>query len=568
MSAITTSWPDPALAEELAWIREFVNGHGRPPRILHIGNIANNAYINAKLLIRAGIECDVICHDYYHIMGCPEWEDSDLGSCDLDQFNPDWRTVNLKGFRRPRWFAQGPTNLCIKYLVALRSGRKIRAARYWDLMQRTTHTAPSHERPPKSRRPLEVLTSLFNSRRVRYVLEILAMKHVFSRVRQRLERSDGPISSGVMLWIATSAIVTFVYFLRLLLWPLSLTCWLLQKPQPEVDRSFKERIRSIEDDFRSSFPERADQHIMDDLWAYQDGYPRWRELFTHYDLIQAYATAPILPFLANNRPFIGFEHGTLRDFTMGDTPVCRTTAISYRKANHVFITNGDCLEYAKKIGIRNYSAMLHPIDEITIRSIEGDYDGLHHELGAKYVFLCTLRHDWHIKGTDKYIRALPMLADALKESFILIMTSWGAQVEESRALARSLGVDHMIQWRLPLPRIPLVRLLKSVDVLFDQIALPHFGATAPQGIAAGVPVIMSYEPKSTEWIVAEPAPILSAWTTDDIVARAKTALDPEWRRDYARRSRHWIDTCHSSLQVVKGHIAVYRKLLEVHGGSP
>ncbi len=32
------------------WLDDFRAKHGRPPRLLHVGNIANNAYINAKLL--------------------------------------------------------------------------------------------------------------------------------------------------------------------------------------------------------------------------------------------------------------------------------------------------------------------------------------------------------------------------------------------------------------------------------------------------------------------------------------------------------------------------------------
>ena len=69
-------------------------------------------------------------------------------------------------------------------------------------------------------------------------------------------------------------------------------------------------------------------------------------------------------------------------------------------------------------------------------------------------------------------------------------------------------MSRFLHWTAPFPRRRLLRLLRSVDVLFDQIALPHFGATAPEGIAAGVPVIMSYDPASTRWIIPEPAPIL------------------------------------------------------------
>src|SRR5437868_6624289 len=68
----------PSLPDACEWLQEYVARHGRRPRVLHIGNLANNAYYNAKLLNRAGFDCDVLCCDTYHIMSCPEWEDADF----------------------------------------------------------------------------------------------------------------------------------------------------------------------------------------------------------------------------------------------------------------------------------------------------------------------------------------------------------------------------------------------------------------------------------------------------------------------------------------------------------
>src|SRR5437870_3319428 len=57
------------------WVRSFELRNGRKLRVLHVGNIANNAYLNAKFLRRAGVEADVLAYNYYHVMGTPEWEE-------------------------------------------------------------------------------------------------------------------------------------------------------------------------------------------------------------------------------------------------------------------------------------------------------------------------------------------------------------------------------------------------------------------------------------------------------------------------------------------------------------
>jgi len=205
--------------------------------------------------------------------------------------------------------------------------------------------------------------------------------------------------------------------------------------------------------------------------------------------------------------------------------------------------------------------MLHPVDERKIRATTGAVGELHADLGVRYLFLCTLRHDWSVKGTDNYIRALPGIAKSIGDDFKVLMTKWGADLEASMALARDLGVFDKIEWIDPLPKRALVRTQKSVDVLFDQIALPHFGATAPEAIAAGVPVIMSYDPASTAWLVPEPAPILSAWNADEVVLRVGTALDPAWRAAYRDKAQQWIDRYHNAALVVRRHMNVYGELL-------
>jgi hypothetical protein len=80
----------------------------KPIRILHIGNIANNAYLNAKILNERGFECVVAAPDYTHIMGCPEWEDADFHTLPEDQNAPDWSKIDLQGFVRPDWFVNEP----------------------------------------------------------------------------------------------------------------------------------------------------------------------------------------------------------------------------------------------------------------------------------------------------------------------------------------------------------------------------------------------------------------------------------------------------------------------------
>ncbi|UGY06676.1 glycosyltransferase [Bradyrhizobium quebecense] len=119
---------------QLAFLREFQRAHNRPLRVLHIGNIANNAYNNALIQRRFGIEADVICYNYYHVMGCPEWEAASFDG-NVDNMFPDWWATELGGWRRPDWFVQGPVLDCLSYLRAKNAGDSAAAAFFWTLLQ-------------------------------------------------------------------------------------------------------------------------------------------------------------------------------------------------------------------------------------------------------------------------------------------------------------------------------------------------------------------------------------------------------------------------------------------------
>src|SRR5688572_22411981 len=73
-------------------------------RILHLGNIVNNGYLNAKFLRRAGWIADSVSIDYRHVQGQPEWEDVAFVNPGLDHFDPDWGLVDLGGHQRVDWF--------------------------------------------------------------------------------------------------------------------------------------------------------------------------------------------------------------------------------------------------------------------------------------------------------------------------------------------------------------------------------------------------------------------------------------------------------------------------------
>jgi hypothetical protein len=516
-TAPAAGWTDEDVAHVRAWLRELERERGRPLRVLHFGNIANNAYLNAKFLREAGVDCHVLCADYYDPLATPEWEGVPAGE-------------------RPRWFVQGPLRTCLEYLDALNTGTEGEQGRRWGRLQRRRWLHTAHAGV--------FLRILPRALKVAFYLRVLEAKLRYAA-----------------LW--TSSLVRFLTRKTLRLLGLKIA----EPPLPDASggepTEFQLFVARQVARFAEVFPDRQDRLSAADFHAYEHVGGLLSPVLSQYDVVQAYSTDPILMLLAGVRPYVAYEHGTLRVFTLGDDPIHRLTALSYREAGHVFVTNGDCLEYAHRLGIEHFTPMVHPIDVAQYEQVaEGERAGIRARHGADVLLFCPLRHDWAIKGTDVHLRALPRILEETEGRTVLVLTQWGAEVDASLRLIAELGYADHVVWLQPLDRVGLISYLKAADVVLDQIALPHFGATAPQALAAGAPVVMSYRPESTAWIVDEPAPILPAFDPDGVVEAVRTALDPAWRAAFADEARSWVHRFHHPRRVVVEHCNVYRRLLE------
>jgi glycosyltransferase involved in cell wall biosynthesis len=543
------------LSEEAMWLREFEAQHNRKLRVLHVGNIANNAYLAAKLLRRAGVDADVLCYDYYHMMATPEWEELDIRNDWRNDYRPRFSPEDLRDFQRPDWFIQGPLTLCAGYLMARNGGNLREAARLWRLME-IARAGGSLSRKSGATFDYRQTNRSFGSQLRRHAARAVGLPYFLARLGGRAifgiltKLGFKKTAAGFVEWGSKQGLVQNAIDVMLVI-------------RAKIDPPpYLRRLEDLISDFSRLFPSRAKLSLAN-LIRYASFIDVLEPVFKDYDIVQGYGVDPILPLLCGKHPYVAFEHGTLRDFIRGDNFIHRLTSLAYRKADHVFITNGDCLDHARWLGVVNFSAMLHPIDIDQHEATDcAAVVAARNYYNADVLLFCPGRHD-AVKGTDLHIHALPKILKRVTGRVVLVLAPWGLQIEDSRKLIKKLNCEMAVTWlERPLCRLNLIRHLQAADVVLDQMALPNFGATAPQALAAGTPVVMSYRPKSTEWIVTEPAPILAAFTPDEVADAVVTAINPAWRATFKARARSWVHAQHHHNRVVRDHLKTYRRVLE------
>ena len=558
------------MEDNISWIKnKFLS---RKIKVLHIGNIANNAYNNAKLLAEVGFSCDVICYDYYHVMGCPEWEDADFENTLADDFAPDWQDLDLNGFKRPKWFVQGPLNLCLAYLCEKNSGNLRNASHLWRALGLYNRT--------QSANSFRVNLSLnFLLPRIRYS-RIVVLLYQFATFEQdqltaalmkriqSLLGEDSARSIVRIIVISRDAVLSLLMQFRYIYHRISRFDSVKGK-QFSSDKIRPPGYEHLIKKWINNFPAGFNRPTRKDLMAFRN-IEEWTRLLSYYDIVIGYSTDPVFPMLVNV-PYFAFEHGTLRHIPYKNDVQGRLAAAAYHEADHVFVTNFDCVATAERLVGKRYTFINHPFDDQHGQNVKGGLEQrklLQLKLDADFLFFFPTRQDW-VEGTgyadkanDIFIRAIAKLR-ASGYRVGVVCCNWGGNVEESKNLISELRLDRYVEWVPTLPIIPFERMCKAVDIVADQFKLGAFGGVVFKAMAVGAPILSYLNEDLLRAQYSVLPPVINCSTVDDIFDQMQWLIrNPNALREIGRQSKQWITDHHAKGDTLDLQISQFRKLLE------
>ena len=528
------------------------------PRIAHVGNIANNAYSNAKFQRRLGVAADSYNYAFEFVFGHPEWEDADFAE-QLDLYHPpDWLALHFtNGYTRPDWarYLSGRSDPYgyTGYEAARREagmhGQYLDTGRVWT-------AAPTGGKPAGLRlMPMLRLRRFARTAALRYAA--LARQGQLTP-RERLE---------FLLLMLVRAAVDNAAGTRLL-----------------FGIAMNDRMRAIRADMRAVASDsrlaQAGEKLRPRNYSRLTCWRSFRPLVQNYDLTVLYGLevtkAGLLP---PDRPYIAFEHATMRTLPFEDTLQGRLLAFGYRLAEACIITNPDVLSSAKRLGLQHYRFIPHPVDETKYCPGETPLaDELRRELRAPLIFFSPSRHEWSngsdSKRSDRVIRAFGRYVREAEPAGLpaaaLVLTEWGTDVRASKQLCRELGIEGRVVWRHPMHKMRLLEYYRAADIVLDQFhdAVGSFGTVTVEAMACARPVIMYFNPQVHEWCLEENPPIQSALTTPEIYGRlVALAGSAERRAAVGAQSRAWVERWHGWQRVAEMHLELYREVFDRRGDT-
>lgn len=543
-------------------------------RILHIGNIANNAYSNAKLLREQGHECHVAFYDYYHFACCCEWQELDAGvdrSLLGDPLFPNFWRLGDQCPRVPRWFAHGPQSRVITYLRHLATGDLrladiawacLRYARFKVVVSGDTLGA---QQPWSEARFQEVIA---NTPLTPVALSELMQGRMF-------ERLDGLVRQGLRKVAEDQAIANLAL-------PLD-RAWL--EAIGQLDIPVADMLAGLPagqvlcaagielDEHRSAdgaWPANTPLADAEKFSAYLKG---WRWLMRQYDLVMAYGPDAVLPFLANDTPYVAYEHGTLRDIPYEDSSLGRLIAGAYPAARAVFVTNNDYLTQERQLPIepRRLHPLPHAFDERPLRVFA---DGYSRRRPAIVTFFAPARQDWlpkvpiMMKNNHFIVHAAHRLKQCGITNFRVIFVEWGVDVAATKALIDQLGVGEHFVWVQPLPKHQLWEHYLDCHAVIDQFLLPSLSGVSFEALALGRRVLTRDDGVANRLAFGEQPPFLDGHDIESVTAAMLRVIeDPDDKAGIGSQSWAWVDRCHSGRRIVEIQEQVFATVMDEIGAA-
>lgn len=515
------------ITDPVQWKNRATQILGHEPKILFVGNIANNAYQSAKMLREVGIECDVFCNDYYHCMGCPEWDDSSFSGDIGNEFFPAWNKVDLKGFKRPRWFVQAPFSLCASYLTAKNSGDTEHAEKIWRLME--------FYRNNQTKKWFQLLLKIY---RILFIKVGRRLKKVFIRAGRFF----------VLLKKDPKAVID--KFRRM--WG--------DKPKPiDVSQKYQQELDGC-------YPEHT-RVLGSVAVSYINSKAIWLPIFQQYDVVVGCATSCIFPYVAGYKNYVAYEHGTIRNIPYEDNDIGSLTLLAYGNAKAIYSTNIDCYSSAQYISKPHHPQIvcgLHGFDveriiqEMDLDQLEDPLPDLAPDITR---FFSPCRIDYAVKGNDLLLHALERLVEN-NEKFVIVLVQWGKDLDRIKAeIDSNERVKACVRWVPPLNRKNFYHVLTQMDAVIDNLTLPAYGAIAIETLCANAPVLIQKEflPGMVEQYAGAQIPYFPVNGEDELYEALLEVVHktPLYLANRAQ-GRKWALKYH-------GHDAIRSKLLEAIG---
>jgi glycosyltransferase involved in cell wall biosynthesis len=240
----------------------------------------------------------------------------------------------------------------------------------------------------------------------------------------------------------------------------------------------------------------------------------------------------------------------------------RLQRLGFASCQRLILSEPRYREHAERLGLAAKAEFLPLVVDVE-RYSPGEDEELRASLlpnnDGALVFVPS-RQDWRWKGSDRMLRGFALAVSA-REDAVLVCAGWGSDLERSRMLVSTLGIDDRVRF-LPcaLSKRRLLRYFRAADVVADQFTLGWYGGSTFDAMSCAKPVLVHIDVERYGEDIEEAPPVANVSTPDEIASALRRLLtNAEERQQLGAAARRYVLARHGD--------GLLDRLIEVYGAA-
>lgn len=543
--------------------------------VLHVGNIAHNAYFNELILRKMGRSGCVVHHDAYHFASCPQWlklSDQGIDRESLgDDFFPNFFQFKKSEELAPDFFFQGPSYQVFGCLYSLctnkfdvnnelyKSSRSLMDFARYKCIYKKNYTESFEVWDDKIFAQSLIDLNVHKS-------WVKDLNEGFRLDKYRYQFVDHlNIISGYKLKLVNIPLsLTYIndtinYFKNPLKTKTSNNIFSLYESlgflkESMLNPDFLKMLGIVQISEDTYDPTQREDIKVLNTTPYHQTMPYWDYIRCYFDFNIFYGPHAIIPSLSmNSKPYAAYEHGTIRSIPFQDNDLGRLIKHAYENADVIMITNADYFSAKKRLefDVQKIVYIPHGFDD---NSCTNFLNGFEKSKRKKDIikFFAPARHDWvngddgNSKGNEIIVKAAKKLVEGGKTNFLVTMLKYGSDVQATKNLIQQLDLETYFEWKPTMTREELWSFYLNSNAVLDQFYIPAIGQIGVESLALGSRLINADNGSITKFFGYK-SPILAANTFEELANKMNIIIsDPDDESGVGKYARSWFIKNHSS----------------------
>jgi glycosyltransferase involved in cell wall biosynthesis len=274
-----------------------------------------------------------------------------------------------------------------------------------------------------------------------------------------------------------------------------------------------------------------------------------------YDLIHAITELPIFAMISG-KPYVAFPTGSdINELVFQKNLRGILLNWAYKRAKKIVLSGPVLIESANKLKLKNTVCIPSPWAHHSVK--------IENENLKKFTIFYPTRHDWKIKGNDKFLYAFSEVCKGV-DDIKLIIIKHGVDIDKSLKILKQKQCHNKVEIiNQTLEHKSLISYYNKADIVVNSFPkTDSLGLIGLEALSFGKPLLSHIKPEIYKIFYDEIPPIINCESKDEIYFKLKELIfNQEKCKKIGASSQKWFERNYNTQNIVYKFKLLYESIL-------